>query len=236
MLSNWFLLNRRSSEKGFTLVEALVAVIVTGILITGVTPLIVFAVATRVQARKVDLANQAGTSYIEAVRAGTISLATIPTNLITTSSNVTTFDGINAPDQSTYLPLTDPSNPANPLPLRATRIDGNGNGFSLNDPFDLIIQPMRTQIAGGEPATVALRDAALRDQGYFVGVRVYRADLFGPYASNTPLKGNEDIRCGNRTSILTRGTGRVDCPLIVLRAEILPSPNNTFEIRRRLGN
>ncbi len=236
MLTTRFLLKQKSSKGGFTLIEALVAVIVTGILITGVTPLIILAVATRVQARKVDLATQAGTSYIEAVRSGVISLADIPDELITATSNVTTFDNIASPVQATYLPKTDPTIPTNKLPLRAARIDGNGNGFGVNDPFDFIIQPMRTRIAGGEPANLELRKAALDSQGYFVGVRVYRADLFGPYSFNTPRKGGEDSGCANRTGLLTRGTGRVDCPLVVLRAEILPKVDNTFEIRRRLGN
>lgn len=227
MLRHKWLLNRGGSQKGFTLVEALVAVIVVGILITSLTPLIVFSVAARVQARRVDLATQAGRSYIEAVRSGAISVADLPPELILTNPNDTTFNTIAAPNPATYSPPP------------GTEIDGNANG-TLGDTFDLIIQPMRTRIIvnppGPEPASLEARETALRNQGYYVGVRVYRADAFGSAFSPTLYRGLIDPQCATSRGVFIGSLGNRACPIVVMRAEIFPSTTNTSEIRRRLGN
>ncbi|MCS6959194.1 MAG: prepilin-type N-terminal cleavage/methylation domain-containing protein [Pseudanabaenaceae cyanobacterium SKYGB_i_bin29] len=230
-----WLLARFSQEKGLTLIEALVAVIVLGILLTALLPMVTLAVATRVQARRVDLATQAARSYVEAVRARIISLADIPSSQIAAAGQ-TTFEAINPPNPATYLPLTDPitGNSA----LRGTRIDGNNDGWRVGDPFDFVLQPMRTRIiptppATGEPNTTQERENALRNQGFVLGVRVYRADGF----SGTLYRGlPTEPQCRGQRTVFTRNLGNRACPVVVVRAEILTNTSNTPEILRRLGN
>lgn len=227
MLNYRWLINKTNPQKGFTLIEALVAVIVVGILITALTPLIVFSIAARVQARRVDLATQAGRSYIEAVRSGAISVADLPNNLIA-PAGVTTFDSIVAPNPATYAPPP------------GTEIDGDSDGVVAGT-FDLVIQPMRTRItplppATTEPATSEARERALRDQGFFVGVRVYRADAFGSGFSPTLFRGLIDPECASSRGVFIGSLGNRACPIVVMRAEIFPDTTNTSEIRRRLGN
>ena len=239
-----FLFAKTRSQRGFTLVEALVAVIVVGILITALTPLLVFSVAARVQARRVDLASQAGRSYIDAVRSGAISVAGLPntganklvtdyaTPLTTPPKPVKTFEGIDPPDPANYLTSAPPG----------VNIDGDGDG-QVGGTFDFIIQPMRTRIipdapATDEPATVADRDAALRRQGFLVGVRVYRADAFGSAFSPTLYKGLGDPQCSNSRGVFIGSLGNRACPIVVMRAEIFPtiSPDNISEIKKFVGN
>lgn len=62
----------RSQESGFTILESLMAIVVVTILLTGVAPMIVLSVATRVQARRVELGTQAAWRYIDGLRSGQI--------------------------------------------------------------------------------------------------------------------------------------------------------------------
>ena len=61
-----------STQSGFTIIESLVAIVVVGILLAAIAPVIVFSVATRVQARRVELATDAAKTYIDGVRSRTI--------------------------------------------------------------------------------------------------------------------------------------------------------------------
>ncbi|MDT9176430.1 MAG: prepilin-type N-terminal cleavage/methylation domain-containing protein [Limnospira sp. PMC 1291.21] len=59
----------RCSESGYTLLESIMAMVVVSILMVGISPVLGFAFATRVQARRIELASRAANSYISAVRA-----------------------------------------------------------------------------------------------------------------------------------------------------------------------
>jgi len=82
------------NQFGFTIVESLMAIVVVGILMTVVAPVITLSVATRVQARRIELATQAARNYIDGVKLGEIAppattvtnqylleSAAVPTNL-----------------------------------------------------------------------------------------------------------------------------------------------------------
>ncbi len=60
-------------QSGFTIVESLMAIVVVGILLTVIAPVITLSVATRVQARRVELATQAVKTYIDGIRTGAIA-------------------------------------------------------------------------------------------------------------------------------------------------------------------
>jgi prepilin-type N-terminal cleavage/methylation domain-containing protein len=62
----------QSRDSGYTIIESLVAMIVVSVLMIAIAPVMAFSVATRVQARRVELASQAATAYINALRVGAI--------------------------------------------------------------------------------------------------------------------------------------------------------------------
>ncbi|MCC3529110.1 MAG: type II secretion system protein [Microcoleus sp. PH2017_22_RUC_O_B] len=62
----------QSRDGGYTIIESLVAMIVVSVLMIAIAPVMAFSVATRVQARRVELATQAARAYIDALRTGAI--------------------------------------------------------------------------------------------------------------------------------------------------------------------
>jgi len=61
-----------SRDGGYTIIESLVAMIVVSVLMIAIAPVMAFSVATRVQARRTELATQAARTYIDALRTGAI--------------------------------------------------------------------------------------------------------------------------------------------------------------------
>ena len=59
-------------DGGYTIIESLVAMIVVSVLMIAIAPVMAFSVATRVQARRVELATQAARTYIDGLRTGAI--------------------------------------------------------------------------------------------------------------------------------------------------------------------
>ena len=62
----------QSRDGGYTIIESLVAMIVVSVLMIAIAPVMAFSVATRVQARRMELATQAARAYIDALRTGAI--------------------------------------------------------------------------------------------------------------------------------------------------------------------
>ena len=62
----------QSRDGGYTIIESLVAMIVVSVLMIAIAPVMAFSVATRVQARRVELATQAARGYIDSLRTGAI--------------------------------------------------------------------------------------------------------------------------------------------------------------------
>src|SRR4028119_952420 len=62
----------QSRDGGYTIIESLVAMVVVAVLMIAIAPVMAFSVATRVQARRVELAMQAARTYIDALRTGAI--------------------------------------------------------------------------------------------------------------------------------------------------------------------
>ncbi|MEG4201867.1 prepilin-type N-terminal cleavage/methylation domain-containing protein [Microcoleus sp. Pol12A5] len=60
----------QSRDGGYTIIESLVAMIVVSVLMIAIAPVMAFSVATRVQARRIELATQAARTYIDALRTG----------------------------------------------------------------------------------------------------------------------------------------------------------------------
>jgi prepilin-type N-terminal cleavage/methylation domain-containing protein len=204
------------NQSGFTLLEALIAVLVVGILLTGIAPMVALSTAARVQARRVDQAVQVARSYADAVRSGAISTALFPISNTTSSY---TFEGIAAPTA-----------PPNQALMPGTLIDANNNGFSFSDPQDLVIQPIRNR--QGSSAN------DLQREGFVLGIRVYRATAFtssGLAPDLTTLKsgalpgGGDDPVCSTRNRVFTSTYGSRVCPLVIMRVDIIPSATRTIQ-------
>ena len=185
---------RQSAQSGFTIVEALMALIIASILLIGLAPIVVLSVASRVQARRVDLGTQAARSYIDGLRAGVI---TPP------SDNNAVFSS--PPDVGVAALSTPPTGPV----TSGTCLDKNLNSLDCdspdpNNPPLLYLQAFRNGPIDSKEAVT---------QGYCVGVRVYRADAFnggGTPTETQPLK-----------NMFTETSTTKNYPLVVMRAEIL---------------
>ena len=218
-----------SNQSGFSLLEALMAVVVVSILMTAILPMIILSTATRVQSRRVDLATQAARGYVDGVRSGTINI------IDPTPAFPATFINDNAVDSARnqyFQNVAAPSsvNIASLNGIQGIKVDTNGNGFNVTDPQDLVIQPMRT--GGTDLAT----------QGFYMQVRVYRADAFtqdaagnlnGIQAGLTLQTGNGDT-CPNGRGIVTSTGGGKNCPLVVMKVDINPSTSTMNQIKNRL--
>ncbi len=159
---------RQSAQSGFTIVEALMALIIASILLVGLAPIVVLSVASRVQARRVDLGTQAARSYIDGLRAGVI---TPP------SDNTAQFS---SPDIGIPALSAVPTEPGTCLDKNLNSLDCAN--LDPNNPPLLYLQAFRN---GPIDRTEAVT------QGYCVGVRVYRADAFnggGTPTETQPLK------------------------------------------------
>ncbi|MBH8563847.1 type II secretion system protein [Nostoc sp. CENA67] len=204
----------QSHESGFTIIESLVALLVAAFLLSAITPVIVFSVATRVQAKRVETATNAAKSYIDGVRSGTI-----PTPPTTGESSGTPIkiNDYNAPSLGT---LTCNANAYCSAPSTDLYcIDIDGSGCSNNSANDLIIQAFRYNKATTTTAgvTTNITDPA---QGYKLGVRVYRADGFANNGGN--LK-----KAPNKQTTFTAGVGDRKSPLVEITTEITNS-STTF--------
>lgn len=228
-----------STQAGFSIIESLVAVLVVSILLAAIVPMVFLSTASRAQARRVDLATQAARSYVDGVRSGVINIinpvASFPFLDDTTSwvgtSRSQYFQNVPAPTNATVSALS---------ALPAIKIDTNGNGFSVDDPEDLVIQPMRSGAADG---------TGLDSQGFYMAVRVYRADAFladisgnltaikpaiiatAPFGLQT---GTNATACPNGSRVFTSTNGSLTCPLVIMKVDIYPTNSTLDQIKGRL--
>ena len=197
------------------------AVVVVSILLTAILPMIILSTATRLQARRVDLATQAARGYIDGVRSGAIDIINAPPDC----PALATFPFISGSKTDANVAGLVIADIPKLSCIRGIKVDPNNNGFDVTDPQDLVIHPMRSQ--GTEAA------------GFYMQVRVYRADAFtqnftGFQSGLTKLE--TDATCPNTRQIVTGGNGRRECPLVTAGADIYLSANtNTLnQIRTRL--
>ena len=190
-----------SNQSGFTIIESLVAIIVVGILMTAIAPTIILSVATRVQARRVELAADAAQSYIDGVRTNTIEDSYLP--------NSTELKDYDAPSQGN-LTCNHNSYCTSSNHTNLYCIDGDADGScTKTSSRDMIVQAFRYN----QSSTDA-------EDGYSLGVRVYRADAFDSNKVDE-LKALKD-NGAEKQSTFTGGTGlrSVQTPLMEISTEI----------------
>jgi prepilin-type N-terminal cleavage/methylation domain-containing protein len=148
----------QATEQGLTLLECLVAITVIALTTSVITPVVVVAVASRVQNQQAEQAFQLAQSEVDRVRLilerggtynkNTIAIASVPG--LTAISTVGVPTTINASTFSTSATAVKP-------------IDVNGDGRS-----DFVVQAFRT------PGIAASSTAADVPVAFDMGVRVYR--------------------------------------------------------------
>lgn len=206
-----------SNKSGFTIIESLVAIIVVGILMTAIAPTIVLSVATRVQARRVELATDATQSYIDGVRTGTIEPPQLPKKSDDELKKYD-FSKYNAPKQGTLKCNANEycTSPDDNLYC----IDGDADGScSISSSKDMIVQAFRYSSSSIEA-----------EDGYQLGTRVYRADAFDKKkVKELKALKDKDKKGKNyqRQSTFTGGTGlkSVQTPLLEITTEISNGTN-----------
>ncbi|MBO1348755.1 MAG: hormogonium polysaccharide secretion pseudopilin HpsB [Hormoscilla sp. GUM202] len=217
----------RSNQSGFTIMESLMAIVVVAILVTSIAPMIVLAVATRVQARRVELATQAAWTYIDGLTAQTTPH---PNHAVEINPATTTWSDF----IGTFAATIPPTNPSmdlggcgatlypycqnNPTWSLYCVNQDEESGCSTNSIKDMVIQAFRstTNTDYANLADDAERQADGR-RGYLVSVRVYRADAF---SDNDELKsvGSHPTEVTGRQ--ITSGLGLRKVPLIEVTTEI----------------
>ncbi|MBD2730074.1 type II secretion system protein [Nostoc sp. FACHB-892] len=212
-------------DSGFTIIESLVALLVVAILLTAIAPVIVLATATRVQSRRVELATQAAKTFIDGIRTGAIT----PPSTVITLAAATLAAPRRVSDVAGTPPVTgSPSdyliNTTNMLvPTDATTLYCFKNGSisnpdcSSNTGNSFYIQASR----------IVVQSAGVND-GYRLGIRVYRADADFPLIAST-------LDTKNTQTPFTGGLGNRKAPLIEMTTDIANSTTSFQALCRRLG-
>ena len=217
-----------SSEAGFSIIESLVAIIVVAILLVAIAPVLSLSVATRVQARRVELATQAAKAYIEGVRAGSIVAPNYAVTLTEVNSTTKAFDPqrltfANESAPSSTLPSCGTSATDFPYCTNSTTsslycIDRDGSGCANTSVQDLVVQAFRSTTTGGTA-----------DQGYLLAVRVYRADAFNGGTLKT-MKANN-----TKSNTYASGLGDRQAPLVEITSEIVSKKTKYQDYCTRFG-
>ena len=224
-----------SIESGFTLIECLVAIIIVGVLMVAIAPAVVLSAATRLQARRVELATQAARTYVDGVRAGNIPAP--PYAVLATKENLFA-NVVPTPTGSATWQCTPKDNPFFPLkpgtlPVYCPDASGSvwlycvnrdGQGCSANNHTNFVIQAFRT--IPPSPTTPTQPDPSYADgsRGYALGIRVYRADaLDGKGTVRTSVDPNDLQKRAKRQLAHTAGVGDNKAPVLELTTEIAPA-------------
>ena len=205
-----------SSEAGFTLIEALLAIIVVTIMMIAISPAIILSVATRVQAKRVELGTAAAQTYIDGVRSGAIDDPEV---------SPTTLDNVDAPTGGS-LSCQDPLSQGRKSfyctsPPGLYCIDNDDDGCTSDSFKDMIIQP-----SAYNPTSTEV------DKGYQLGIRVYRADAF---KDASPLLKKSDNNTKAEASTFSGGAGDRKAPLVEMTTEIATSKTKYGDLCERQG-
>ena len=181
-------------DGGYTIIESLVAMIVVSVLMIAIAPVMAFSVATRVQARRTELATQAARAYIDALRPRTTGDA-----VIKPGGSIKGFPIIfNTGD------LVDAPTPKDSTTLYCVDMDGGDCAPSSNKDFYVQGAWKNQNVTTGDPTS----------KGYQLLVRVYRADSFAP---GVVLKAPKDEP---KQSVVGSGLGDKTMPVVEMSTEI----------------
>lgn len=181
----------QSPDGGYTIIESLVAMIVVSVLMIAIAPVMAFSVATRVQARRTELATQAARTYIDALRTGAIK------------PGVQGFP--------IAAPAGDLAGAAVPTVADTYCVDMDGDmaggGCAPSSTKDFRVQGawLNKDATGSDPTS----------KGYQLLVRVYRADSFAPGVTLNPTP-----KTAKKQSVVGSGLGDRTMPVVEMSTEI----------------
>jgi prepilin-type N-terminal cleavage/methylation domain-containing protein len=204
----------QSRDGGYTIIESLVAMIVVSVLMIAIAPVMAFSVATRVQARRTELATQAARAYINALRTGTIrpddptSLPGFPKQRVPVANNV-----------------ADATAPGGTADLYCVNLDDKPDCQTTSTKDFYVQGAWRSPLDPPAPNT---NDPTTI--GYELMVRVYRADSFASGAP--PLKTNP--KGETKQSIVGSGLGDRTMPVVEMTTQIPPTTQGNSSAYRSL--
>ena len=202
----------KSSESGFTIIESLVAIIVVTVLMIAISPVIVLAVANRVQARRVEMASQAARSYIDGIRAESIQ----PPSVIVRDPNGSALKNQSAPTTGS---LNCDANSYCPGARTLYCIDNDNDGKCKHTSnTDLIVQAFGSIPVDGAGNSVYSTQGY---QGYRLGVRIYRAYVFSQ-------SGTFPLPNGQKQASFGGGLGLSKLPLVELSSEMVVTDRDIY--------
>ena len=189
----------QSRDGGYTIIESLVAMIVVSVLMIAIAPVMAFSVATRVQARRTELATQAAKAYIDALRSQSIKFG----------GPIKGF-----PAESTEANLADTAVPGNNTDLYCVDMDGTGV-CETSSTKDFYVQGawLNKDVTGSDPTS----------KGYQLLVRVYRADSF---AAGITLNPTPQVK---KQSVVGSGLGDRTIPVVEMSTEIPASGKPSYK-------
>ncbi len=199
----------QSRDGGYTIIESLVAMIVVSVLMIAIAPVMAFSVATRVQARRVELATQAARTYINALRTGAIPrepAADEPKGFPTSAGTQN---------------VAEVSAPGDPKTLYCVDIDGSGD-CAPTSTKDFYVQGVWRNPSipnSSDPTTT----------GYELMVRVYRADSFDSGVTLKQKPQNE-----KKQSVVGSGLGDRTMPVVEMTTQIPPTKEGSASPYRSL--
>jgi prepilin-type N-terminal cleavage/methylation domain-containing protein len=210
-----------SNDSGFTIIESLVAIIVVSILMIAIAPAIVLSVATRVQAKRVELATDAASSYVDAVRSATI----IPPQII---KKTATTDPEPIPDAPSGTLTCNKSSDycSSPVKIPSTSSLYCVNGDTEEGCQNTSLKDMVVQAYGYNPAF------STAENGYKLGVRVYRADAFKTGITLKAVKDGSKSQSTFGANILS--TNKPQPPLVEFTTEVTAKGTSFSDLCGRL--
>jgi len=181
----------QSRDGGYTIIESLVAMIVVSVLMIAIAPVMAFSVATRVQARRTELATQAARTYIDALRTGAIKPGVPGFPIAAPAGDLA---GAPVPTVAdTYCIDMDGDMAGGPCASSSSK-DFRVQGAWLNQ-----------DATGSDPTS----------KGYQLLVRVYRADSFGSGVTLNPTP-----KTAKKQSVVGSGLGDRTMPVVEMSTEI----------------
>ncbi|MEM7726653.1 MAG: hormogonium polysaccharide secretion pseudopilin HpsB [Cyanobacteria bacterium P01_A01_bin.45] len=203
-----------SEESGFTIIESLIAIIVVAILMTAIAPAIVLSTATRVQARRVEMATQAARSFIDGLRTGKVDSSNIQDiNINASESRKISSNSLDYLITANQMQL-----PRNTSGLYCFNKDSTFENPGSGCTSDLFyIQAARIRVTGSDP-----------EDGYRLAIRIYRED--------TEFNRIQDPNDREKQSTFTGGLGSRRKPLMEITTEIANDDTSFDALCQRLGS
>ena len=191
-------------DGGYTIIESLVAMIVVSVLMIAIAPVMALSVATRVQARRTELATQAGKAYIDALRSQSIKFGGPIKGFPAKSTATTQAD------------LANTTVPAGKDDLYCVDMDETED-CETSSTKDFYVQGAwlnrDTSITNNNPTL----------KGYQLLVRVYRADSFAGVTLNS------NPQTATKQSVVGSGLGDRTMPVVEMSTEIPATGNPSYK-------